>query len=506
MPQRLVASHFERPAGHFTGESPPIVGGGIPTIWVTCQCPSAPQRGTLLAHSRGVHQIAVSWAETEFGLTDFGKSLKPDRDPYADSVFRKTLFRVRNAVGAAMDRPFADQPIEFTFRVTKSRPRLSVRTDNPMKSNLSQKKHIRCAIEIFAACSAICVLGCSSVPYHAESLPVSMRVIPQGNAQTVDLSRLATAAVSNELIAEGDVLEVTVSAGLSDTGTHTFPARIYEDGTADLAEIGRVPLAGLEIETAEVAIRSQYVSQGIYKSPHITVTMKQQRVNRVTVIGAVNEPGIYELPRKRSDLLAAIVAAKGLAEDAGANVEIRGVPHMDKSSTLPLAIADRGGISTIGHSTMYVSPKKTGGLTESIKVNLVSASKQGTGGYPITDGSVVVVEKRAPAPIQIIGLVKKPGRHEFPVGQDLRVLDAIALAGGLRSPVADKVFVIRPVEGQTNPAVIDLSIRKAKRSGRSNLRLAPGDVVSVEQTPATVLIDTIQIIRFGVGASLGGAF
>jgi len=49
--------------------------------------------------------------------------------------------------------------------------------------------------------------------------------------------------------------------------------------------------------------------------------------------------------------------------------------------------------------------------------------------------------------------------------------------------------------------LIQVSYRKAKRSDDSNIRLGPGDVVSVEQTPGTVFMEALNIIRFGVTGS-----
>ena len=77
------------------------------------------------------------------------------------------------------------------------------------------------------------------------------------------------------------------------------------------------------------------------------------------------------------------------------------------------------------------------------------------------------------------------------------------MAGGIKSPVADKVFVIRRVQGQPEPAVIQVSIAEAKRNGDENLRLASGDLVSVEATPATYFVDTVSTF-FNIGLGLGG--
>ena len=90
--------------------------------------------------------------------------------------------------------------------------------------------------------------------------------------------------------------------------------------------------------------------------------------------------------------------------------------------------------------------------------------------------------------------------YEFPLGKNMRLTDAIALAGGTSNQLADKVFVIRRREG-SEPMLVSVSLRKAKRDGSENMLLEPGDTVSIEQTPGTVFLDAIRT----VGVNLGGA-
>ena len=81
------------------------------------------------------------------------------------------------------------------------------------------------------------------------------------------------------------------------------------------------------------------------------------------------------------------------------------------------------------------------------------------------------------------------------------MLDAIALAGGSTSIVADKVYVIRPVKGRPQPLVIQASMQRAKHDGQENLILMEGDLVSIEQTPATAVLDSMTKLfhlTFGV--------
>ena len=359
-----------------------------------------------------------------------------------------------------------------------------------------------CTWGILLACLAA---GCSTgANYQAHALPESLRVAAAENAQTIDLSRLATATLNNDAIDRGDVIEVTISAGLGVGDTTVLPIRVGDDGNAVLPVLGAVPLSGLELEDAEVAIASSCVERGLYRSPHVTVTMKRQRLNRVTVIGAVSKPGVVMLPRGSSDLLAAIVSAGGFAKDAGTHVEIRQPGKVpDQRQGRPDAIASAAGPKLTGYSNgPDLGPAELAAQPplKSTRIDLVSAAKEGRGGLLVDDGSVVMVEKRDPTPIQVIGLVNKPGRYDFPVGQDLRVLDVIALAGGLKSPVANKIWISRPVPNSIDPAVIEVSVQRAKKEGLENLRLMQGDIVSVEQTPATMVVSLFQ--RASLGASV----
>ena len=59
------------------------------------------------------------------------------------------------------------------------------------------------------------------------------------------------------------------------------------------------------------------------------------------------------------------------------------------------------------------------------------------------------------------------------------------VSAGLDSSVANKIYVIRRVPGATEAKVIRVGLNKAKFDAQENIRLAAGDVVSVEQTLAT---------------------
>jgi polysaccharide biosynthesis/export protein len=249
-------------------------------------------------------------------------------------------------------------------------------------------------------------------------------------------------------------------------------------------------------------INAESIGRGVFRTPNITVTMKQCHMCRVTVVGAVDKPGPQDLPRGSTSLMAALLAAGGLTKEAGAEVEIR---HTDSRQVSQVAS------QTSGQQT--ADPDATASLTsfeqapgmkpsEIVKIDLTAAAASAVKVPDLRDGDVVHVAKRKLPPVYVIGLVHKPGEFPYPPSQQLRVLDALALAGGVSNSVAEDVLVIRHLPNAPEPVRIAVSLQAAK-NGRDNLALAPGDTISVEQTPATIVVDTIQtFFRIGFSATM----
>ncbi len=330
--------------------------------------------------------------------------------------------------------------------------------------------------------------------YRAETLPAELMAKVPVSIDSLDLSKLADPSVQTDVVSPGDLLEVTLVTDFSKWTTSTTPVRVSPDGTIEVPLVGRVQVAGMEIEQAEQAVITESVARGVFRSPCITVTMKQPRMNKITVLGAVEKPGVQELPRNASTLLAALVAAGGLSKEASTELEIRrGKTAEDVVKRPPVARdASLAGYDERGEGLPGTS----------IRINLATAVRDGVIPCRLEDGDVVHVLKRDIPPVSVIGLVQKPGEFEFPRNRPLYFLDAVALAGGVSSPVADKALIIRRTSDQKTVAQIEVSIQAAKR-GAQNLELQPGDTVSIERTPATVFVDTLQtFFRIGFSSNL----
>jgi len=348
------------------------------------------------------------------------------------------------------------------------------------------------------------LLGCHSGIYRPATLPDPFQAPPLRDVEAIDLTRLSLGAERNDAIYVGDVLQVTVATGIEEGPPPTWTLRVADDGSLAVPLVGPVRVAGLGLIEAEQSLTRACIERRVYQHPIVSVTVGQRRTNRVTVLGAVNKPGVRELPSTGSDLLAALVAAGGPSEEADTIVEIRQPPGYSRPVTAPRPDgAHRAGRPS--HELVgYWEDQDTAGQAVSIRVDLASASATGQNHY-LHDGAAVMVRKQPARTIQVIGLVNRADQFELPANQEVRVLDALSLAQGRTLQLADKVRVIRHVPDHPEPVIIELSVRKAKHNGVDNLRLAPGDVVSVEETPLTFTVETLRsFIRFGFSSAIPG--
>ncbi len=363
-------------------------------------------------------------------------------------------------------------------------------------------------------------VGCKSAAYQAESLPGEFRTASINSKPIMNLAQVSSPGVGSAILAPGDLLEITVATGRSDEKVVPALARVADDGTVDVPVIGPVPVAGLEAFDASRNITNLAIQRGMYLHPLVTVKIESKAVNRITVLGAVKEQGVHELPRGGSDLISALAAAGGLTDDADSIVEIIRQPRFglaatDTSNPPPANGADASEIQLAAYQNFDPpsaakpdNPQSPGWLApRTVKIDLANDNPLTNADFRLLDRDIVRVVPRIKEVVYVAGLVKEPGQFEIPLDQDIHLLDAIALAGGRSSAVADKVFVIRHIDNQAEPIVIQVSISKAKHNGLENLRLAAGDTITIEQTPVTTVVDTLgKFFRLSFGVASNTVF
>ena len=345
-------------------------------------------------------------------------------------------------------------------------------------------------------CVIVCGLsttGCQQRGYVPSSLPAAYTAPPTRHAQQLHLSSLGRLSVDGERIEPGDTLLISITTGLETEKPHPHRLRVNSDGRINLPLVGEVPVAGLRLSAADVAVRQASIERNIYRAPLVSVQREGRETISVSVTGEVTSPGKYKIPVNARELVSALVAAKGLTEKADTIVEIRHPPQLPPNSAAALA--------TVQASFAQSTPAMLGPRT--LRIDLLSAAENGSGDLHLEDGSIVTVLKRPVRAVYVTGLVKENNEYPMSSERDFRLLDALTLAGGRTLEIADKVHVIRKVPDHPEPIVIRCSVRAAKKDGVDNLLLAPGDIVSVEETPTTFVLETVRsFVRFGFSSAV----
>ena len=372
-----------------------------------------------------------------------------------------------------------------------------------LSGGVRSRPAITCAATVLLALAVATAGGCAAGPkaYRHEDLPAEYAASSADTIDTIDISRLETSSVDSNLIDGGDLLEVSIRTPVDEKIVEPASFRVDENGVVSVPPIGEVQVAGLPPEAAEAAIAKMGIQRQMYvKPPSVTVRIEEKKVNRVRVLGEVEEQGEVELRRGSSTLLAALVAAGGLTEEASLDVEIR----RPAQRRMPPGVFQTGpSLAAAGVEQASYEAAAAGEAT-SETVNLLQAVNRADRVYHLNDGDVVHVGKRPPRLIHVIGLVKDPGEYEIKPNEEIRLLAAIGKAGWTKLPIADKISVYRQVPDREAPIRIEGSLRKAQRNSAANIRLMPGDVVSVEETVTTIAFDTLKtFFRVSVGSSLG---
>ena len=353
---------------------------------------------------------------------------------------------------------------------------------------------------VLGAWALLAAGGCASRTYRP---PLSADLVAPRRPRVDSslLRRLARPTASSELIEAGDLLEVTIDAGYSRNGedpVKTTPIWVGDDGRATIPVIGDVRVAGLTQQQAGLMIAAAGVERKLHIPPYpfVTVQRTKHHTNQVWVMGGgVKEPGLKSLAQSSSHLLGAIGAAGSLTDKASGEIEIIRNPVSDPlvAPHAPLvAGAAPGELAALGRMQPRV-----------VLVNLNGTTPEQQSEYQLQDGDTVVVKERDPETIHVAGLVQNANEFELPPDSDITVMAAVAKAGGRTSQLADRITVIRQLPGQDEPRRIVLSVWKAKRDPAHNIRVAPGDMITVDETPVTFVLDMAQrFIRFGLSGSV----
>jgi polysaccharide export outer membrane protein len=277
-------------------------------------------------------------------------------------------------------------------------------------------------------------------------------------------------AVADYPIGPGDVLNINV-AGTDELTNRVV--RVTGDGLIVLPLVGTLQAAGLTEESLGQEIRTklaQYVKQ-----PQVTIFVQEYRSRQVGVFGAVAKPGVYSLASGKDTLSDMISLAGGATPDAASRIDFVPANPAAKGRT-PAGV-------TPPTPPQVIIPGSVSRATNTISIDLNDSSSRTFLALPARPGDILVVPPSGEVLVE--GWVSKPGSYKVTPG--LRVLGAIAAAGGPLYPAdTNAVVIIRnAADGQSTQLSLDLD--KIKRGESQDPPVREADVVEVGSSTAKLV-------------------
>ena len=155
----------------------------------------------------------------------------------------------------------------------------------------------------------------------------------QANDQIQHLAAVAQARPVSTPIGTGDLIHIDVF----DVPELSRDIRVSDSGDISFPLIpGKIAAAGLTIFQLEDKLEQLLIENGLVSHPQVSVFLKEQNSQPVSVVGAVNRPLIYQVIRPTT-LLEVLAAAGGITDDAGNQVIIsrpvqKGAPTIEPAS------------------------------------------------------------------------------------------------------------------------------------------------------------------------------
>ncbi len=300
--------------------------------------------------------------------------------------------------------------------------------------------------------SIVAITGCSGKKGTISEEALELQQVQAQREKTESLNRqlstvadqLRMSAGQNEyLLGSGDVLDIAVFQVEELNKT----VRVNGRGSIILPLLGEIQVAGLTARAAE-----QQLVQGLTEflhDPQISVFVAEYRSQEISVLGAVQEPGIKSVTRSRT-LLEILTLAGGITEKAGSQIYVQ---------------------------TTDVDPDTQQSLARNTIIELRQLLSTPEYNLVLKGGDTVFVPKAGTVFVE--GAVNNPGA--FPLEVETTVLKIIAQAGGPKyEAIEDKVQIIRQDgDDDGKPDIITINLDEVRESGQNDVVVQDGDIVVV---------------------------
>jgi polysaccharide export outer membrane protein len=310
----------------------------------------------------------------------------------------------------------------------------------------------------------------------------------------LNLCRLTIPPQPDYLLGPDDVLEVMVHGLTPDAPVQPLRAHVMSSGDVLLPLVGRVPVGGLNLLQAQVAITSAY-ADGFIQDPRVNVYLLERSSTAVVVLGEVMTPGVYKLPKYENDVAHALASAGGLRPDAGLEVEVhrRLLPGEDPSPVMQEMVPPPGA-GPMQEWECIVPEEVEGDPMRVVRIPL-----RGPTPAPLRPedvvlhaGDVIVVPSRKDEVFYVVGKLSPTNFVRFslsererdigagfllPRDREIDVVMAVAMAGYIDPIDSPTTVTVHRVGPDGRPMLVLVDLIKARYDRRETILVEPGDII-----------------------------
>ena len=261
------------------------------------------------------------------------------------------------------------------------------------------------------------------------------------------------------------------------------PVLIDRRGNINLPIVGQLQAAGLTPDQLEDAIKLR-LTKVLRRPPDVTVSLTEVHSQGVSVLGAVNTPGVHQLQGDKT-LFEVLSLAGGLHADAGYTVIITRQIEWGPIP-LPTAALDSTGRFSVA----------------SVSVKSIMAASNPAENIHIKPNDVISVP-RADI-IYVIGAVRKAGGFALNDNGTRSALQILSLAEGLeKTAAANRARIMRGIPGSNDRDEIPIDLKKILAGKSPDVPLKADDILFVPTSGAkTAGFRTIDILTGSAAAVL----
>lgn len=288
-----------------------------------------------------------------------------------------------------------------------------------------------------------------------------VRTPQQTNARIEQLAKDSHPQLAENPVGAGDVLHVDVF----DVPDLSRDVRVSDSGMISLPLLpDRIAVSGCSTFQLEQKLEKMLQENGLVMHPQVSVMVKEQNSEPISVVGAVGHPMVYHEFRPTS-LLEVLAEAGGVSDDAGDTIIIT-------RESPPEATCDKNEPS---------DPADPPSDPQTITVRLSDLLQTGDPAFnlPVFGGDVITVPRAGI--VYIAGAVMQPGGYPLhDPGEVINTMKAIALAHGLGSTAkANNAVILRkdPATGKTKE--IDVKLKKIMDRKAPDVQLYANDILFV---------------------------